>query len=70
MKKVPLKKFIFNSDNQNEKYVIIANVFSNIVEKHVALKRKFSRGNQAPFMTKEFCKAIFRFIKKLILELD
>ena len=32
---------------------------SNIVEKLVALKRKFSRGNQAPFMTKEFCKAIF-----------
>ena len=34
-------------------------VFSNIVEKHAPLKKKFSRGNQAPFITKEFGKAIY-----------
>ena len=51
--------FIFNSDNPNENYEVITNVFSNIVEKHVPLKNKFLRGNQAPFMTKEFRKAIY-----------
>ena len=43
----------------NENYELITNVFSNIVEKHVSLKKKFLRGNQAPFMTKEFRKAIY-----------
>ena len=51
--------FIFNSDNPNENYELITNVFSNIVEKHPPLKKKFLRGNQAPFMTKEFRKAIY-----------
>ena len=50
--------FRFNSDNPNENYELIANIFSNIVEKHAPLKKKFLRGNQAPFMTKEFRKVI------------
>ena len=29
------------------------------MEKHAPLKKKFLRGNQAPFMTKEFRKAIY-----------
>ena len=51
--------FRFNSDDPNENYELITNVFSNIVEKHAPLKKKFLRGNQAPFMTKEFRKAIY-----------
>ena len=35
------------------------NVFSDIAEKHSPLKKKFLRENQAPFMTKEFRKAIY-----------
>ena len=35
------------------------NVFSNIVEKQAPLKTKFLREDQAPFMAKEFCKAIY-----------
>ena len=51
--------FRFNSDDPNENYELITNVFSNIVEKHAPLKKKFLRGNQAPLMTKEFRKAIY-----------
>ena len=51
--------FRLNSDDPNENYELITNVFSNIVEKHTSLKKKFLRGNQAPFMTKEFRKAIY-----------
>ena len=51
--------FRLNSDDPNENYELITNVFSNIVEKHAPLKKKFLRGNQAPFMTKEFRKAIY-----------
>ena len=35
--------FRFNSDDPNENYELIANVFSNIVEKHAPLKKKFFR---------------------------
>ena len=55
--------FRFNSDNQNENYELITNAFSNIVENHAPLKKKFLRGNQVPFMTKEFRKAIYNRIK-------
>ena len=51
--------FGLNSDDPNENYELITNVFSNTVEKHAPLKKKFLRGNQAPFMTKEFRKAIY-----------
>ena len=51
--------FRFNSDDPNENHELITNVFSNIVEKHAPLKKKFLRGNQAPLMTKEFRKAIY-----------
>ena len=49
---------IFNSDNPNEDCEPITNVSSDIVEKHTPLK-KFLMGNQAPFMTKEFLKAMY-----------
>ena len=50
---------IFSSDNPNENYELITSVFSNIVEKHAPLKKKFLRRNQAPFMTKEFRKVVY-----------
>ena len=51
--------FIFNSDNPNENYELITNLFSNIIEKHAPLKKKFLRENQAPFITKELRRAIY-----------
>ena len=38
--------FVFNSDNPNENYELITNLFSNIIEKHAPLKKKFLRENQ------------------------
>ena len=60
LKEVKNTDFRFNSDNQNENYELITNAFSNIVENHAPLKKKFLRGNQVPFMTKEFRKAIYK----------
>ena len=51
--------FIFISDNRNENYEVITDVFSSIVEKHAPLKKGLLRGNQTPFITKEFRKAIY-----------
>ena len=51
--------FRFDSDDPNENYELLMNVFSNIVEKHATLKKKFLRGNQALFMTKGFRKATY-----------
>ena len=48
---------------RNENYELITDVFSNIIEKHAPLKDTFLRGNQAPFMTKEFRKAICTVIE-------
>ena len=59
LKEVKNTDFRFNSDDPNENYELLTNVFSNIVEKHAPLKRKFLRGNQAPFMTNEFRKAVY-----------
>ena len=59
LEEVKSTDLIFSSDDPNENYELITNVFSNIVEKHAPLKKKFLRGNQAPFMTKEFRKAIY-----------
>ena len=58
MEEVKITDLKFNSDDANENYDLITNIFSNFVEKHAPLKKKFSRGNQAPFITKEFGKAI------------
>ena len=54
---------IFNSDNPNKNYELITDVFSNIAEKHAPLKKRFLRGNQAPFITKQYA-------KQYIIELD
>ena len=40
-RKFRAEDFIFNSDNPNENNELIRNVFSNIVEKHASLEKKF-----------------------------
>ena len=51
--------FSFTSADPNENYLFLTNSFSKIVEKHVPLKKKSLRGNQAPFVSKELRKAIY-----------
>ena len=43
---------------QNEKWKLSEN-FISVVEKHAPLKKKIVRGNQAPFVNREFRKAIY-----------
>ena len=51
--------FCFNSDNPNENYELITDLFSKIINKHAPLKKKFLRGIEAPFLNKELRKAIY-----------
>ena len=66
--------FCFNTDDPNESYELITDLFSKIVSEHAPLK-KLLRGNQAPFINKELRKAIYdrsrlriRFCKTLTVE--
>ena len=43
----------------HEGYNTITNNFLKVVNKHAPLKKKTIRGNDAPFMNKEFRKAIY-----------
>ena len=49
--------FLKNDPNQNYKY--LTDKFLGIVNKHAPLKKKFVRGNNAPFMNREFQKEIY-----------
>ena len=49
----------FKTSNPDEKYSVLTNVFSNIVNIHVPLKMKILRGNDAPFLNKELKKATY-----------
>ena len=40
-------------------YLVLTNVFSNIVNIYAPLKKQILRGNDAPFMNKELRKAIY-----------
>ena len=51
--------FELPSDDPNENYCFITDIFIKIVERHVPLKKTFVRRNQAPFMNKELRKAIY-----------
>ena len=51
--------FSLQSDDPNENYSFLTREFSKIVEKHAPLRKKFIRGNHAPFMNKELRKAIY-----------
>ena len=50
---------IMNENDPNQNYQSLTKTFLTIVNKHGPLKKKIVRGNQAPFMTKEFQKAIY-----------
>ena len=52
-------KFCFNSDDPNDNYELITDLFSEIVNKHAPLKKKFFRDNQVPFINKELRKVIY-----------
>ena len=47
------------TDDPNENYDFLVNTFIDIVNKHAPLKKKFIRGNQAPFMTRNLKKEIY-----------
>ena len=48
-----------NEKDPNQNYQSLTKTFLTIFNKHTLLKKKIVRGNQAPFMTKEFQKAIY-----------
>ena len=62
-KKFDEKSFIDHLQNKNKNISISCNDsnvnYKSITEKHAPLKKKFIRGNQAPFMNKDFQKAIY-----------
>ena len=45
--------------DSNENYRFIIDIFIKIVERHAPLKKRFVKGNQAPFMNKKLRKAIY-----------
>ena len=47
------------SNDPNVNYKSITENFLEAIDKHAPLKKKFVRGNQAPFMNREFQKAIY-----------
>ena len=49
--------FSFKTSNPDENYLVLTNVFSNVVNIHALLKKKILRENDAPFMNKELRKA-------------
>ena len=58
--------FSLKTDDPNENYDFLTNTFINIVNKYAPLKKKFIRGNQAPFMTRNLGK---KFIPEVDLEI-
>ena len=51
--------FLTNSNCPNENYQNSTENFLSVVEKHAPLKKKNVRGNQAPFVNREFRKSIY-----------
>ena len=49
------KFWLFQNDS-NQNYNHLTDKFLGIVNKHVPLKKKLVRGNNAPFMNREFQK--------------
>ena len=43
---------------KHHQYDVFTNIFRMALDKHVPIKKKIVRGNEAPFMTKELSKAI------------
>ena len=59
MNDVTKLKFELGLKDPHEGYYIITNNFLKVVIKHAPLKKKTIRGNNAPYMNKEFRKAIY-----------
>ena len=54
-----LKSITFeNILNENSPYDTLTDKFEELINQHAPLKMKLVRGNQAPFMNKELCKAL------------
>ena len=51
-------KFEFSPSDPNQNYNCLTRTFLGLSEKHTPLKKKFVRGNHAPFMNGEFQKEI------------
>ena len=51
--------FDLSTNDPNENYCFITDIFIKIAKRHAPLKKRFFRGNQAPFMNKELRKAIY-----------
>ena len=52
------ESFSMSSNDPNVNYKSITENFLETIYKHAPLKKKFIRGNQAPFMNRDFQKAI------------
>ena len=50
---------IIDKKNPNQNYLSLTKTFLTFINKYAPLNKKIVRGNQAPFMTKEFQKAIY-----------
>ena len=68
------KEDFVNNDKGLEKF---CNISMNILKKHAPRKKKFARGNQVPFMTKDLSKEIMkrsrlrnRFLKDTSLKIE
>ena len=53
------KNFSMSSNDPNVNYKSITENFLEAIDKHAPLKKKLVRGNQAPFMNRDFQKAIY-----------
>ena len=58
MKDLTNNTLFLDSDYPNENYNFLTTKFQEAVNKHALLKKKILRGNNAPFIDKEFRKAI------------
>ena len=62
---------MFNYDRYNTEYQHFLNIFLDILNKHVPIKKKYFRANQRNFIKRELSKAImkrsklrYRFLKE------
>ena len=54
LKDLKIKNFSFSTVDRNYNCHILTENFLDVVNKNTPVKKKFIRGNQAPFMNREF----------------
>ena len=54
-----VEDFSFSNNDPNERYSVLSDTFSKIVNRHAPIKKKILRGNHSPFIIKEMRKAIY-----------